>query len=197
MKKFLTVFLILFAAAVTHGVRASEMYDFDLRFLDNPFAGQKMITQKEFDSVVNRNAKPKKEPSKFTKWFWGVDKNKQKEIDPNLQHQFNLMPNELGSMKDTISQKPVLTLGASILDSNRQRLTPGHYQVDFKNIDGQDYILFLQAHQTVGRFRATPCKDDYKSNDIIYARLIETDGVYRIIHSNLDGTYQGFARILD
>lgn len=192
MKRILVVIFILFFAQI---VRAEDSYDFDMKFIDNPFAGQKMISDKEFNSVVEKMSK-KKEPSWFSKLIFGGDK--KKEIDPNLQQQFETMPSELGSVKDAISTKPVLTLGARIVDYDGNTLPSGHYQVDLKNMNGQNYIVFLQAHQTVGRFRATPCVDNWKSNQIIYSRVIEAaEGTFKIIYSNLDGTHQGFASIAE
>lgn len=193
MKKILFTLLILFCTQIAY---AEDGYDFDMKFIDNPFAGQKMVSDKEFNSVVEKMSK-KKEPSWFSKLIFGGSKKKE-EIDPNLQKQFETMPSELGSVKDAISAKPVLTLGARVVDYDGNILPSGHYQVDLKNMNGQNYIVFLQAHQTVGRFRATPCSDSWQSNQIIYSRVIEAgQGAFKIIYSNLDGTHQGFANIAE
>ncbi len=200
MKKFLLLALILLCST---SVRADEdVFDFDFKFLNDPFAGQKMVTDKEFDKAVNsmtpkQAQKKKKEPSKFTKWFWGVPQGSGDSQGQTPQY-FGDAPSEIGAIRNPMSTKPVITLGAQVKDSSGILLTSGHYQVDLKNIEGQNYIVFLQAHQTVGKFKASPCEDNYNKNAVIYARTAETENGYmKVIFSNLDGTFQGFARIVE
>lgn len=196
MRKIL-ILLALFIG--TNCAFCEDGFDFDMKFLDNPFAGQKMVSDKEFNEAVQKMTPKKKEPSKFSKWFWGAKDGPNKgQIDPQMQRQFDQMPSEMGSTKEAINAKPVLTIGTQIVDSEGKNLPSGHYQVDLKNINGQNYIVFMQAYQTLGKFKATPCKDDWNQNLIIYSRLINTEnGYYKIIFSNLDGTHQGFARIIE
>lgn len=198
MRKFLLLLVILLCCASVHA--EDDIFDFDFKFLNDPFAGQKMVTEKEFEQALGKAApnqtKKKKEPSKFTKWFWGVkDSGSPQGQGPQY---FGDMPNELGVNKSIISTKPVLTLGARVRDSSGIVLASGHYQVDLKNIEGQNYIVFLQAHQTTGKFKASPCEDNYDKPAVIYARMVDMqDGWLKVIFSNLDGTFQGFARIVE
>lgn len=196
MKKFLLLLIILLCAT---SVRAEDdIFDFDFKFLNDPFAGQKMVTEKEFEQALGKTTpqKKKKEPSKFAKWFWGAKDSRGQQGPP--PEYFGDMPNELGVNKSIVSTKPVLTLGARVQDNSGIVLASGHYQVDLKNIEGQNYIVFLQAHQTTGKFKASPCEDNYDKPAVIYARMVDMqDGWLKVIFSNLDGTFQGFARIVD
>ena len=202
MKKFLLLALIFLCGT---SARADDFFDFDFKFLNDPFAGQKMVTSKEFEQALSsktpkQKEKKKKEPSKFTKWFWGVPQDSPSS-GSQVPHYFSDAPSEIGQIKNAISVKPVLTLGAQIQDNSGAILASGHYQVDLKNIEGQNYIVFLQAHQTVGKFKASPCEDNYNKNAVIYARIDDKgdaeNGYLRVIFSNLDGTFQGFGRIVE
>ena len=202
MKKLLLLVLILLCPA---SVRADDFFDFDFDFLSDPFKGQKMVTDKEFQQALGRTTpkaqqqKTRKEPKRFTKWFWGVPQDQPSSGSQGQGAQyFGDAPSEIGQIKNAISTKPVLTIGARIQDNSGKVLTSGHYQVDLKNIDGVNYIVFLQAYQTAGKFKATPCEDNYDKHAVIYARAIDTgNGYLKVIFSNLDGTFQGLARIIE
>lgn len=204
MKKILIalVYILLTSAAFCE----EDFSSFDLQFLDNPFAGQSFVSDKQFDEAVNKmtpksKGGSKKEPKAFTRWFWGVKggDNSDNKGGEAPQYEYSNMPSELGTKN--ILAKPVLTLGAKIMDADGKILESGHYQTDLKKIDGQNYIVFMQGSQTVGRFKSLPATDNWEKNLIVYSRLVEVKSsgtsVYKIIFSNLEGTHQGYAQIVE
>jgi N12 class adenine-specific DNA methylase len=99
----------------------------------------------------------------------------------------------MSALKDILRRKPTIVLGPEIFDSAGKVVPSGHYQVSVN----ESYLELSQGATVVGKLRAQPAKDEWEeSNAIIYARVLDVnDGIIKIIYSNLDKTFEGFARI--
>ncbi|GBF23276.1 hypothetical protein tpqmel_0680 [Candidatus Gastranaerophilus sp. (ex Termes propinquus)] len=182
MRKF---FLILFIF-ITLPAYANDFsgHEFDYNFIDNPFAGQKMVSDKEFEDAIKQKTP---QPREKKKWWWQKDK------ETPLPPTFDLrLPSETGSLKEVFNIKPVITLGATIVDAKGQTLPSGHYQV---SVDDGSMVL-SQGQHSKGTLRARLTEDSWSANSIIYARVVDMgEDFVKIIYSNLDVTYEGIARI--
>jgi len=188
MKKILITFLslLLFCPLcfAFDALDVTSNYEFDYRFIDNPFEGQKMVSDKEFEQALEQaTPKPRKG---FWNWIF-----RKEAPEPAPVVDFRL-PNEMNSFNDVLNKKPVIIIGPAIFDAEGNVLPPGHYQVSYK----ENNLELSQGTNVVGKLKARPSKDDYESSSIIYARILEVnENFVKIIYANIDGTHEGYARI--
>jgi len=194
-KIFLLFFLILFLTpsysfAELEG-SSNGFYDLDFNFIDNPFSGQKIITEQEFDKTYNQykgNVK-KKKTGGFWNWVF------RKTLPEDMQYQEpvdikkEIYSDEIKYQKEVLNKKPTIALSSTIIDSNGNEVQEGFYQVVLDN----SKIKLQQGFDTIGIFNARKATDDWKENEIIYARLIfQNENVVKIIYSNLDDCYEAY-----
>lgn len=188
MKKILLIclstLLLCAQSAFAEDFGGLDASSFDFKFIDDPFAGQKMVSDKEFNQVLEQHKK-KQNSGFFAKLF-------KKDAPPKSDTHDYKAPSEIGSLKDAIGKKPVVILGLQIIDSSGKTLESGHYQVSIKD----SYMELSQGSGAIGRLKIKPATDDWEANSIIYARVLEVNEDYlKIIYSNLDETFEGWAKI--
>lgn len=195
MRKFLSALLILAFTSPLSTLAAdfdSGGYDFDYKFLDNPFAGQRMVSDKEFNEVVaQRTQQVQKSKRGFWYWILGGHKRDKEEASRPPAPDFNA-PSEISSLKEAVNKKPVVILGPEIVDSQGRVLTPGYYQISIK----EQHMELSQGSQVLGKLKIRTVEDDWDTNSLIYARIVNIgEDFVKIIYSNLDYTYEGIARV--
>ena len=191
MKRFVLIFGV-FILSFNLAFADNDFYDLDMRFIDNPFAGQKMITDKQYNDTLQKYQQntQKKKTGGFWNWVFKHTLPKERQKDDSIENNSNFMSDEIKMQKELLSQKPVVTLSCKIKDDFGNIVDEGYYQVYFEN----SAIKIKQGHDLKGSFKAHPIKDNWIENKIIYARIvIENESFARIIYSDLKGTWEARA----
>ncbi len=193
MKKILILLLLLlFVAQTPIYAYEEDFFDTDIEFLDNPFKDQKIITDKEFNDTIQKMQGKKKEPSKFTKWLFGVKDDKKappRNIDEN---EAKKQSSEIEMLQDTIKSNNLILISTPIQDDFGHIVSSGHYKAEYrKGNDNRVYITLSQAGKTKGCFHAIKTEDKSTKNAIIYARtnFNSVSGAIEIYVSDFDNTY--------
>lgn len=197
MKKiflFFIAFYMLFPL-LSLGAENSQnngFYDLDFKFIDNPFSGQKVITDSEYQKSLSqyKQRAEKKKNGGFWNWVMKhtIPKDKQRSLEDNTPS--SSYSDEIKYQKEMLSQKPSIALSDTIIDSNGKTVKQGFYQVtveDFK-------LKLIQGYDTIGTLNARKTTDNWDKNKIIYARIVyQGEDVLKIIYSNLDECYEAYA----
>ncbi len=201
MMKRIAIIAILLILAIQMPSTAYEedFFDTDMEFLENPFKNQKIITDKEFDDTINKIQKKRKEPSKFTKWLFGVKddiKTTPKNIDEN---EMKKQASEIEMLRDTIRANNLVLISATIQDDFGHIINSGHYKAEYrKGTDNKVYITLSQAGNTKGCFHAIKTVDNSTKSGVLYARthFNQTSNTIEIYVADFDNTYFSKAKIV-
>ncbi|MBQ3101469.1 hypothetical protein IJC60_00525 [bacterium] len=200
MKKLsILILLLLFTFQAPICAYEEDFFDTDMEFLDNPFKDQKIITDKEFNDTIEKMKGKKKEPSKFTKWLFGVKDDKKappKNIDENEARK---QASEIEMLQDTMKANNLILISTAIQDDFGHVINSGHYKAKYrKGNDDKVYITLSQAGKTKGCFHAIKTEDKSTKNAIIYARtnFNSASGAIEIYVSDFDNTYYTKAKVL-
>ena len=192
MKRFFYLIVLLsMSTAISFG---ADFSDYDFNQIDNPFAGQKQYTQQDFNKAIQQYKKPaQKKQGGFWNWFFRHTTHQDEGPSVNYKEQYENIPSEMNYPKEVMSLKPSLALGAEIYDAEGKIISPGYYQITKED----DFIILSQGNSTSGKLRAKTYDDkEYKKNDIIYARVESVnDEIIKIIYSNLNDCFVGYARV--
>lgn len=196
MKKLFLFIFTLFLFSPPTLADDDSMLDYDMKFIDDPFANQKPVTQKQFNEVVNKMQAPNKGLIQKFKEYLGRNK---PENDPALKKFQSEGIGELGAKaKDFDNMKPNLILSGAIVDSYGRTIPEGHYQIMLSNQNNTKLINFMQGNKLYGSIKAQNATDSWDKNVIIYARILyPNSNVARVIFSNLDVCVEGYAKILN
>ena len=199
MRKNFLYIVVLILLLTRPGFCADEMsgkgfYDLDFSFIDNPFSGQKMVTDADFQKTYDKYKQ--NTTTKKNKGFWNwvfkhtLPKEKQNIQTPST----NVQPysDEIRFQKEMLKQKPTIALSDSIMDSRGREIKEGFYQVEYED----SKIKLVQGYDTVGIFNAKKTTDNWNENKIIYARVVyQGEDILKIIYSNLDDCYEAYAAV--
>lgn len=200
MMKFISIIILLtlLTIQVPSVAYEEDFFDTDIEFLDNPFKDQKIITDKEFDDTINKIKGRKKEPSKFTKWLFGV-KDDIKAPPRNIdESEMTKQTSEIEMLRDTIKANNLILISATIQDDFGHIINVGHYKAEYKKgSDNNTYITLSQAGKMKGCFRAIKTVDNASKLGVIYARtnFNSASGTIEIYISDFDNTYFAKAKI--
>lgn len=174
-------------------VYSEDMTDFDYDFIDNAFSNPNPTTNKQFEEVMQRFEKEPNGP--MYKLMRFLNRNNP-EYDKNLKKQYEDPNNQPTRIKDIPASKPTITIGADFYDSTGKVLEAGHYQVDYKELNGKYTISLLQGTTRLAEIKAIPYEDDWETPAVVYSRAVMVqDGLIRIIYANIDLTIQGYVRL--
>lgn len=190
MKLKIFMFLIFSFLIFAQKTLAEESFEYNFNFIDNPFAGQKIITEKEYNKAIGKYEQKK---NKKGFWNWFFKHSLPKEAEPTVQYkeQYEAPKNKFLPLEIT-SIKASLTLGMEIYDNTGKIVSPGYYQISVK--DG--ILQLVQGSDVIGTLSAKPAKDNWEKNEIIYARIINLNDDYiKIVYSNLNECYVAIAQI--
>lgn len=179
-KKFLILLSVLL---IFPCVLAEEWEDFGN--LDRAWDGQKTITNKEFDDVVNaleanKKKKEAKQRKKLIKKVGGGGTSLHSELNPdkNFSEIQNLKPDNNGML---INVPVNLLLDGKILEKGFYNL------IAQKDENGDLYILFYQSQYFKGKIPAKETNEDFDEETLDFARLIPYNNSFvKIIYGCLD-----------
>lgn len=183
MKRNLSVVLIGIVFLFSQNVFADEWDDFV--DLDRAWDGQKTITDKEFNQVVDalEEKDKKKEVKKKKKLFKKVSgggTSLHNELDPNNE----ILSTDITKAKDEgqLINVPVnLYLDGMILEK-------GYYKVFAKKEeDNKIYISFYQSQFYKGKIQASETQDDFGEKEVDFARILPcNDSFVKLIFGSID-----------
>ncbi len=184
MKKIFGLFLICFMIFTNSSCFAEEWDDF--ANIDRAWGGQKSITKKEFEQVMDAlQAKTKKKEAKQrkkkVKKISGGGTSLHNELNPD-----NVIP-ELESVKmssdDLLINSPVsLMVDGKILEK-------GYYNVtaERNKNDKKIYINLYQAHYLKAKLEAYETENDFGESEVNFARIQNyNDNFIRLIYGSVD-----------
>ena len=162
----------------------AENWD-DYTDLDKAWEGQKTVTNKEYDEVIDalkaqekkREAKKKK---KLFKRLLGGGDSLHEELSPD--NEIKEIPDFKSNDKGLLLNVPVeITLDNNILDR-------GFYKVlGERNDDGKICIKFYQSQFFKGEVQAIETQDDYGEESIDFVRIVPyNDSFVKIIFGSID-----------
>lgn len=181
MKK--SFILLLISLVISSAAVYSESWD-DYKDLDKAWDGQKTITNKEFEEVMDAlNANEKKKEEKLRK-------KKIKKISGGGTS----LHNELNPDKDIQEIKPFKPKDEGILVNipvnliiDGKVLEKGYYKVIGEKKDGKIHILFYQSQFFKGEIEAESTEDDYGEKLIDFARILPyNESFVKIIFGSVD-----------
>ncbi len=188
---FLVIFLSNVPVSADEMTGQGDFYNIDFNAIDNPFSGQKMVTEQEYQKALEqyKQASDKKKNKGFWNWVFKHTIPEDKQYTPPNPSS-STYSDEIKYQKEAMSQKPTIALSDSVTDSRGKLVEKGFYQVVVE--DAQ--LKLVQGYDVVGIFNARRTTDKYDENEIIYARIVyQGENVVRIIYSNLDDCYEAFA----
>ena len=158
--------------------------------LDSAWDGQKTITNKEFDEVMDAlqtGSKKKEEKQK---------KRKIKKVvgGGNSLHQ------QLSSDKEVINNIPIkenkdgviINIPVALLLDGKT-LDKGYYKVIGERNDNKVHLLFYQSQFLKGKVEATETEDDFDEKEVDFAKLLPyNESFMKIIFGSLDFNAYGF-----
>lgn len=156
MKKLLILFLILFINTTTLTLASDDLWD---NFGDQNVYGQKAVSDKEFNSIIDKLKNKKKKPKVKDKDLKNGESFQQSSETEFIQK----MPSEL----------PVLLVPLSLELAEGAILPIGHYQVVGKKENGKVYLKLYQSKTLMANLQATETNDDYNQTAINFVKLIE------------------------
>lgn len=192
MHKF---FIIILACLIANScfaisnINASDYEDFN-----NTLAGQKSITNKEFDEVVNALEKKKKEKEdkkqkKKLKKFKGESLHQ--ELDATIED----LPDQTLETPEMEEQVVLFHMDMVIGDKIVEK---GYYRVFAEKENGVLFLKFFQAHNLVGKLKARETDDDFGEQDIMFVKLLPyKDGIMKIIYGAVDYNAYSFIRYIE
>ena len=164
-------------------VAFAEGWD-DYADLDRAWDGQKTITNKEFEDVMNvlEAKKKKKEARKKkrrAKKISGGGTSLHTELNPDKEiNEVQLTPKEEGN---------IINLPVYLIIDGKQ-LDKGYYKVlAEKEKDGSVYIMFYQSHSLMGKIKANETEEDFNKETVNFADIIPyNDRFVKLIYGSID-----------
>lgn len=187
MRKLLFILILSFLILPVN----AESWD-DFNNLDRMWDGQKSITNKEFEEVMdalNQNAKKKdaKQRKKLIKKVGGGGSSLHSELNPDntdIQEIQSPKPKEEGIL---------INLPVHIIIENNV-LDKGFYKVIAAKEDGKIFISFYQSQFFKGKIEAYETDDDFGEETVDFARMIPyNDSFVKFIFGSIDFNAYAYA----
>lgn len=181
MKKILWLICIsvLFTAST---VCADELDAFDewndFGKIQDAWNGQQIITDDQFDKVIEQKTKYSKEKAekKFKKKMGEA-------LIKGEQPQVNV-----GALKEIAQDYPTLLVPTNLIHGSTQ-INPGFYRIIAAKTQQNEYTInFYQGNNLIGKIPAIETQDDFDAETINFAKLIysNNDKKAKIVYGCLD-----------
>lgn len=183
------VCLISNSAFAVSNINASDYEDFN-----NTLSGQKSITNKEFDEVVDalekkKKAKEEKAQKKKLKKFKGESLHK--DLDATIED----LPDQ--TIEDPELEEQVILFHVDMVIDGKI-IEKGYYRAFAEKENGVLYLKFFQAHNLVAKLKARETDDDFGEQDIMFVKLLPyKDGIMKIIYGSVDYNTYAFIRYVE
>lgn len=179
-KKFI---ILLTAIFLSIGLVHSESWD-DYNDLDKAWDGQKAVTNKEFDDVIealeaNQKKKEEKQRKKKIKKISGGGTSLHSGLNPD--DDISEVQSVKSGQEGILINCPVcLLLGEALLEK-------GFYMVYASKRDNKIYIQFYQSQFLKGEIEAFETNDDFGEEQLNFARLISYNSSFmKLIFGSID-----------
>ena len=196
MRKNLGIILFIFAFCLTNFCLADEWNDY-ANNMGNAWDGQKTVTNKEFEQVMDAlQAKTKKKEAKQkkkrAKKISGGGTSLHNELNPDkvIQELQSIKPVE----EDVLVNIPV----ATIIDG--QPLEKGYYNVvgERDKENNKIYLKLYQAHYLKAKIEATETDNDFDEEEVNFAEVQEyNDSFVRLIFGSIDFNAYAYLPIVE
>lgn len=193
MKKILilTVLLILplSVLAVTN-INASDYEDFD-----STWAGQKVITNQEFETTMEaleerKNKAEEKQRKKKLKKFKGSSLHK------DLDASFEDLPDQ--TVKDPQLEEQIILFPADAITHGGKIIEKGYYRAIGEKKEGVVIINLFQSHELKGQLKAQETQDDFGEKDIMFIKLIpHKASVHKLIFGSIEANAFTYVRFIE
>lgn len=188
MKKILIIMTFLlfatlpvFADEVDNSYTGAEgLYQYS-QMADNPFVGQKQISDEDFQKMLAKVKEKQNKRKKTNKPFKGKSFNEE---------------NNGGYVKDSADKNAVLTLPVTLDIADGAEIPIGMYKVVGKKINDKVYLDFYQGYSMIARVPATETNDDFDEKDINFVKMIpQTKNKVEVIYGSMDFNAYTFINI--
>ena len=193
MKKILITTILLTlplsVLAVTN-INASDYEDFD-----STWAGQKVITNQEFETTMDaleerKNKVQEKEKKKKLKKFKGSSLHKE------LDASFEDLPDQ--TVKDPQLEEQVILFPADALIHGGKIIEKGYYRAIGEKKDGVVMINLYQSHELKGQIKAQETQDDFGEKDIMFIKLVpHKASIHKLIFGSLEANAFTYVRFIE
>jgi len=177
----LIVFSLFFALSMP--AVSAESWD-DYNDLDRAWDGQKTITNKEFEQVMDalqekqKKSEARKKKRKAKK-ISGGGTSLHKELNPD---------NEITEIKLAKPEEEGILVNIPVnIYTPENEIEQGYYNVFATKEDGKIYLNFYQAHYLKGKVEATETEEDFNESEVNFAKIIPfNDSFVKIIYGSID-----------
>lgn len=181
MQRFILLVFVLF---LSFSLSANADSWDDFADVDKAWDGQKAITNKEFEEVmdalqVNEKKKEEKQEKKFLKKFIGGGTS----LHSDMNHQ-----KEIPTMKSLKSDDGILINIPVNIVVDGKFLEKGYYKVFAEKDENKKvYLSLYQSQYFKGKFEATETNDDFGEETVDFAKVLQfNESFVKIIYGSID-----------
>jgi hypothetical protein len=185
MRKFLSLILIassiivlaapVFADSIddtsSGGGSVEDLYK-DVPKVENAFAGQKQITDEDFEKTYQKLKAKKDKRLKKNQPFKGQ----------------NLKEEDSGTyLQETDEKNLLLGLPVTLINQDGAEIPIGHYRIIGEKVNNKIFIDFYQSYTCVAKVPAVETSEDYGQKSINFVQLIPYSEKYiKLIYGSVD-----------
>lgn len=187
MKKVLAITVILYLCFVS-SCFADDDFSSGVEGLfnststfDNAFAGQKQITDEEFQKTLAQ-VKEKQNRKMNKKRVFNASDFKNRAGDEDVS--------------DISDKKTILTVPLELINGDGADISIGHYEISGKKINKDVYLDFYQSSNLIARVPAIETNDDFNQSGINFVQLLPyNEQRVKIIYGSMDFNAYTFLKI--
>lgn len=190
MKKiFITVIFLSLALALPSLADESEMdtnegIEGAMKYgdaFDNPFAGQKQITDEEFQKTLDSVKAKQKKKKKKDKPFKGQSYNEE---------------NNGNYLGETAEKNILLGVPLNLTNGDGSEIPTGHYKVVGEKDNDKVYLNFYQSYTLIAKVPAIETNSDFNETEMNFVKLLPYDEKrIKIIYGSMDFNAYTFIKI--
>lgn len=175
MRQILALFLFF---AFTINCALADDWDDYIKIDDAAKNQQKTVTQDEFEKVMQRFEKKKKEKPK---------------IKGEARMQENTTPDTLNLVNEMYETYPTIMVPTDLITIEQQEIPAGFYRIMSVKKPYGYFINFYQGNSLIAKVHASSTSNDYNQKTLNYAKMIANDEksvkfIYGDIDCNLETT---------
>ena len=190
MKRFLllTIFIFLFTLTVN-----ADSFD-DFANVERMWDGQKSITNKEFEQVIEKleekgKQKEEKQKKKKRKKLFGSGTTLHEELNPEKANIAELDSINSEAEEVLINNPVLLMLPDTIIEKGFYKVEP-----EKDNNTGKKFVKFYQSQYLMGRLEVVETDDDFGEEHLNFAKIIPyNESFIKLIFGSID--FNGYALI--
>lgn len=190
MKRFLllTIFVFLFTLTVN-----ADSFD-DFANVERMWDGQKSITNKEFEQVIEKleekgKQKEEKQKKKKRKKLFGSGTTLHEELNPEKANIAELDSINSEAEEVLINNPVLLMLPDTIIEKGFYKVEP-----EKDNNTGKKFVKFYQSQYLMGRLEVVETDDDFGEEHLNFAKIVPyNDSFVKFIFGSID--FNGYALI--